>query len=159
MKILCLLVAATGLLAETPILVDLSGEWRVALDDHAGYRSPDFNDRSWQSYTLPAGNRFHYGINYWLRCQFDLPPGAQQRPLALTLGALQGAYEVYVNGQRLGATSSTDSFADASIPRPVTFDLPPGASAPQVRKPSPYGSAAGSSSIRICACSTWALMC
>ena len=55
-----------------------------------------------------------------------MPAHALGRPLALTLGTLQGAYEVFVNGQQIGATASPRSLADLRIPRPFTFDVPPG---------------------------------
>lgn len=54
----------------------------------------------------------------------DLPAGTDRSQLVLTVGTLQDVYEVYVNGWRIGATSSFDSFEDARIPRPMTFEIP-----------------------------------
>ena len=115
---------ASAALAQSATWFDLSGEWRMSPDDRSEYAAPDLDDRSWATLTLPRGGQYFHGIRYWLRRRVDLPVGTNRRRLALTLGALQDVYEVYVNGRRIAATGSFDLFEDARIPPPRTFAIP-----------------------------------
>ena len=123
--LLLLLLVPMVLPAQAFVSLDLSGDWRLALDDRPAYAAADFDDRAWKTLVLPRGEEFFHGVDYWLRRRVDLPAGMDRQQLTLSLGASIGVYEVYLNGQRIGSTGSFESLAEARIPRPLTFDIPP----------------------------------
>jgi hypothetical protein len=105
--------------------LDLSGDWRIHLQDRPEHASRDFDDQAWATHRLPRGDVYLFGTKYWLRRRVDLPGGTDRNQLALTLGVLHDVYEVYINGKLIGGTGSLDSFEHTLIPRARTFDIPP----------------------------------
>jgi sigma-B regulation protein RsbU (phosphoserine phosphatase) len=118
------ILSVSAAMAEQALRIDLSGDWRMSPDDKPEYAATQFDDGAWPALRLPRGAEYFHGMKYWLRRRVDLPAGTDRSQLALTLGTLQDVYEVYVNGRRIGATGSFDSFEDARIPQPLTFDIP-----------------------------------
>ena len=90
-------------------LIDLKGAWRVSPDDRPEYAAADFDDGAWTVLELPRGELYFHGTKYWLRWRVELPENTDRSPLALTLGALQDVYEIYVNGVRCAISSSWPS--------------------------------------------------
>ena len=123
MKILILaLLLAAPAFAQNAVWVDLQGDWRVTAEDRPEFASPEFDDRSWQIARSPFGESSRLlGRLKWLRRRVTLPPGANRLPLALTLGALQGVHQVFVNGRHIGDYGAAQ---DAQISRPRTLAIP-----------------------------------
>lgn len=127
---LLLLCAAAPLHAA--LYADLSGPWRMAPGDDPRYRQPDFDDRSWTTVSIPIGNRARgiprnfvvHDEYYWLRRSVDLPSLPNGEPLAITIGAVAEAYELYLDGLLIGATGPFDR-ALLQVARPRTFSIPP----------------------------------
>jgi len=109
--------------AQNALYIDLSGDWRIASDDLPEFAGQGFDDHAWSTFRLPAGSS-PYRLRCWLRRTVELPAGADRTQLALTVGVIRDIYEVYVNGVRIGGSGNFESFADAQIPRPRTFDIP-----------------------------------
>ena len=126
-RVLIFCVMTLGANAQTGSIVDLSGDWRLSPDDRPEYAASRVDDSAWQTLALPRGPEYFHGFSYWLRRSVTTPDRMDRTQLALTLGTLQDVYEVYVNGTKIGATGNFQSFADAQIPRPRTFDIPAGA--------------------------------
>lgn len=117
------LVFAGMACAQNALYIDLSGDWRITSDDRPEFAAPGFDDHAWGTFRLPAGSS-PYRLRCWLRRTVELPASADRTQLALTVGVMRDVYEVYVNGVRIGASGNFESFADAQIPRPRTFDIP-----------------------------------
>ena len=79
--------------------------WTVHSGDNRAWAEPDFDDRTWEASDAPrtlfGQNRHHAGFR-WYRATALLPPGLANQPLALALGMINEAYEVYVEGERVG---------------------------------------------------------
>ncbi len=120
-----LMVAACPALAQLEPWIDLAGDWRVKFEDRQEFSRSDFDDHTWELFRLPSGEiaSFQRGPG-WLRKRVQLPESADRSQLALTLGTIQNVYEVYVNGQRIGASGDFHSFAESQIARPLTFYIP-----------------------------------
>jgi hypothetical protein len=88
--------------------------------DQPQYAAPDFDDARAKTLRLPSGELIPEAP-HWLRRLVVLPGGTDRTRLALTVGAIQDVYEVYVNGRKIGASGNFDSFEDARIPKPRTF--------------------------------------
>lgn len=120
-----LFLLATSAIAQNALWIDLNGTWRGADGDRPEFSSPNFDDSAWSLIDVYAN--VYRQANYWLRYRTTLPDGTDASRLAITLGARPEAYELYVNGIRVGATGSLKSFAVSSLPRPRTFQIPPDA--------------------------------
>ena len=123
--LLALVVSSIPLEAQNALYLDLKGDWRVIHEDRPEFASPTFDDRAWQSLTLPTGDiePFQQSAG-WLRKQIELPAGADRSSLVLSLGTIQNVYEVHVNGQRIGGSGDFHTFAASQIPHPRSFDIP-----------------------------------
>jgi AraC-like DNA-binding protein len=102
-------IAAGG---EPSAPLSLAGGWKIAIGDDTQYASPDFNDASWDTVTLP-GNIMPYVLaratgsgriegTVWLRKHVLLDRGLPGGDLSLSLGRIGNADETYVNGVRVG---------------------------------------------------------
>ncbi len=115
-----------ALAVQSPLWIDLSGSWQMALQDRPEFAQPGYDDRAWQSLTLPGEIPVRSGVHLrgWIRRRVELPAGTDCTHLALTLGVItQSRYEVWLNGQRLPSSESLGP-ADARIPRPITHLVP-----------------------------------
>ena len=121
-----LILLALNLSAQNALYVDLSGPWRLIEGDDLAYAARDFDDRQWATVNLPLSSSV-LG-QFWMRRRADLPPGTNtdRSRLALSLGALAAVYEVYVNGERIGATDGFRQFENAHLRQPRTFAIPAG---------------------------------
>ena len=91
-------------------VVDLAGPWLLRLGDDAAWAAAPGDAALWQAVAVPGAwedaGLWGYDGFAWLRRSFTLPPGAgaDGRPLVLRLGHVDDADEVFLNGQRIGAT-------------------------------------------------------
>jgi hypothetical protein len=86
-------------------LLSLDGQWRFHKGDDPAWAAPGFDDSSWallRSDTNWADQGHHgYSGMAWYRFQVDLPAGIDD--ISLYLPYILTSYEVYANGQRIGA--------------------------------------------------------
>ena len=122
--ILFLFLAGSSLQAQNALYVDISGKWRLSADDQPVFAQPGFDDSTWKVVELPWHAAPPRGV-HWLRRTASLPVGTDTGRLALTLGSVGEAYEVYINGAKIG-TFGGFSNQEAQVARPRTFDVPAG---------------------------------
>src|SRR5882757_7368971 len=118
--------------------VDLAGPWKFHVGDDAAWARPDFDDSGWEDVDLtPDGNtglspgwtaRGHAGYSgyAWYRLHIDVQEA--KRALALKMpDSFDDAYQVFVNGQRIGEFGKfTDHGVTAYSGLPTAFRLPKG---------------------------------
>ena len=90
-------------MAQNALYLDISQDWRRTNGDRLEYAQPGFDDRGWETVYLPKAVR-RGSSAIWLRRAVDLPAGTDRGRLALTLGSVNDADEVYVNGVPIGGT-------------------------------------------------------
>jgi diguanylate cyclase (GGDEF)-like protein len=83
----------------------LAGPWKFHLGDDPVWAQPETDDRAWTDLQVPKswgrqGFDHIFGLA-WYRSRVSLPWPANE-PVALALGKIDSAYEVYVGGRRLG---------------------------------------------------------
>jgi len=118
-----LLLASAAATAQNALWIDLSGEWRaLAAQDRPEFAATDFDDSKWKPYLLPSDAE-DLPARLWLRRVAVLPDGVDRTQLALMLGTVNSAYEVFANGVRIGDTGGLTR-RQYRIPRPLTFDIP-----------------------------------
>jgi diguanylate cyclase (GGDEF)-like protein len=108
--VVTVIVAVTMSAACRPTTADdrtrsLDGAWQFKPGDDPSWASPSLDDRAWSTIQVPKSwGRQGYADVYgmaWYRTRVRVPWPADQ-PLALALGKIDSAYEVYVGGRRLG---------------------------------------------------------
>jgi sialate O-acetylesterase len=92
-------------------ILDLEGRWKFAIGDNKKWSAPSFNDHDWEDIDVPS-NWEDEGFNgyngyAWYRITFD---GSELQNKSssfhLFLGYIDDVDEVYLNGQKIGATGS-----------------------------------------------------
>ena len=121
---LLLLPAATAPAQQFPLWLDFSGDWRISSTDEPRFADPGYDDAAWDRFPMPARRLPPVGT-YWLRSRFTVPAGTDTANLALTLGSFSEVYELFLNGQRIGARGE-QRISRFFVPRPMTFDVPAG---------------------------------
>ena len=131
MKKLALLIfaslAAAFAQAQRPLWINLSGPWRITLEDQPQFAEPNFDDSHWRITQMPGGMpQIVSGTvtRGWLRRRVQLPPDVDRTHLVLTLGVItQSRYEVYIDGARLPSSDDLTPPLGAWIPRPGTHPI------------------------------------
>jgi AraC-like DNA-binding protein len=88
--------------------IDLSGEWRISLEDRPEFAEPGFDDSSWDTVNMPssfmpyAEKKGRYEGICWLRKKIVLPENLKNGDLGLCIGRIGNADETFVNGVRVG---------------------------------------------------------
>jgi hypothetical protein len=117
--------------------VELAGPWKFHIGDDPAWAETDFNDSNWEDVDLTRGSnglalgwtaRGHAGYSgyAWYRLQADVQ-GAK-RSLALEMpDNFDDAYQVFVNGQRVGEFGKfAEHGVTAYAALPTAFRLPKG---------------------------------
>ncbi len=118
--------------------VELTGPWKFHVGDDAAWAQPGFNDANWEEIDLTAdastglspgwSARGHAGYSgyAWYRLQIDVQEA--KRSLALKMpNSFDDAYQVFVNGQRIGEFGKfTPHGVTAYAVLPTAFRLPKG---------------------------------
>lgn len=91
----------------------LSGPWKHQIGDDPRWADPAFDDSSWPSVQMPeAAFRSTLELS-WYRFRVRLRETMPNEPLAVLIGGFGNsqAYEVFWNGQRVGASGEPDDGA------------------------------------------------
>jgi signal transduction histidine kinase/CheY-like chemotaxis protein/HPt (histidine-containing phosphotransfer) domain-containing protein len=108
----------------------LAGPWKFRTGDDAAFARPDLDDSSWETLRVPGGwgRQGHAGYAGfgWYRLAVSVDEVARRSPtsLALTMGSVDSAYELYAGGQRLGGVGALPPDARLEYDRHATFVIP-----------------------------------
>ncbi len=94
-----------------PELAVTAGQWQFRKGDDPAWKAPDFDDSDWQTVTLPDNweNHSNYtedNVYGWFRRRIEIPDNKKGKDIDLLLGRIDDVDEVWLNGQRIGATGS-----------------------------------------------------
>ena len=85
--------------------VSITGQWRFSTGDNFAWASPSFNDSSWELIRGGDtwGSQTHPGYTgyAWYRRSIDITNAAE--PIAIEMPLVDDVYEIYFNGQKIGA--------------------------------------------------------
>ncbi len=147
------LLGACVLLAVSPALraeilvppgrttISLAGPWRFATGDDPAWADPAFDDSSWTSLNVPTGwgPRAHSGppsLLAWYRLQVRVagsPAEWRDARLAVAIGRVDSAYEVFAGGVMLGGVGAMPPSAWAEYDRHGIYPIPPSVIGPDGR--------------------------
>jgi hypothetical protein len=91
-------------------VLNLNGYWKFTLGDDLAYAAPSHNDSSWEKIYAPAnweneGFRGYDGFA-WYRKEFDASSISDLENLYLSLGYIDDADQVFINGKLIGYSGS-----------------------------------------------------
>ena len=133
---LCVLVSfplhATVAVGNLTQPVSLAGPWQFKTGDDLAWAAADLDDSDWQTTTVPAdwptGQPGYSGMLWYrLNLQLDLSQPsvhATQGALAVTIGNVASAYEIYAGGDKLGTIGKLPPAALAVHDRRQTWSIP-----------------------------------
>lgn len=122
----------------------LNGPWKFEIGDNPQWSQPEFNDSSWQDYTLDAkqpvqtaaealddkelpGWQDHGHPGYtgyaWYRIRVQAPQTAQGLAVLMPRYVDDG-YEVYLNGRKIGGMGKLDGWRILYYSQPEVFTIP-----------------------------------
>jgi diguanylate cyclase (GGDEF)-like protein len=133
-----MLLAVAGLAFQlqvnaTPVPVDLTGPWRFRAGDDPAWAAPALHDADWDTLGVPGFWRLSAsaapaGIG-WYRATYTVRE-APDVPLGLWFRSVIGAFEVYVDGRRVGGAGGFPPNVHGRAGLPVVVPLPPAAHLP-----------------------------
>jgi hypothetical protein len=109
----------------------LGPEWLFSADDNPGNAAVDCDDRGWKvvSSDKPLLSSDVQNSRYaWYRIHVQLPPGS--RYIAVEMQFINGSYELYANGVRIGANGQMDRLVRSVQNYLAFYDIPDGLTAP-----------------------------
>ncbi len=113
--------------------------WRHQTGDDARWAQPDFDDSTWDESTGPnrpsfisVGELGRQGGAEWFRTTVETPSWWAGQQLALQFRGISDAYEVYVEGEKIGAfgsfppigSTASDFDVAAFVSRNLSFAIP-----------------------------------
>jgi serine phosphatase RsbU (regulator of sigma subunit) len=119
-KKLCLLLLTV--ISAAAQSVDLSGPWKLSMDDDLRLAQAGVDDSNWPIVNLPQREPRDQRV-YWLRRTIHAP--AISGPMRITIGLVAESYELYVNGSRIGDTGDFGQ-REVGFFRPRSFAIPAG---------------------------------
>lgn len=130
--------------------VSIAGQWRFQIGDDLAWASPGFNDSDWQSTAVPAyalTGQADYSGMFWYRhaLQLDLsqpPVQATLGALAIAIGNVTSAYELYAGGVKVGSVGRLPPEPVSVYDRKQVLRFRPRLSVPMASWLSPCGSGA-----------------
>ena len=122
--LLLLVLTASAALGQDGVMT--IEKWKVQTGDNRAWATPDFDDRDWPAGALPGVRAAGFR---WYRATVTVPTKWKDEPLALAFGPMGLAFEVYVEGVRVGGLSVLEPVPVGVFARHLSFDLPAGSGA------------------------------
>jgi signal transduction histidine kinase len=118
----CLMTFAVLAASLPPAVFPLEGPHKFRIGDDASWASPDLDDAGWQTVQVPGiwqtqSLQPEKAIG-WYRIHFVAPDSFKQIQVAVALGVIGNADEVFLNGARIGGEGRiSDWFVEANVER------------------------------------------
>ena len=112
--------------------LSLRGQWRFQPGDDLSWSAPVLDDSAWLSMGIPQrwpeGGYPELGNMAWYRLSLQLDPALLQEgqlsQLAVRMGKVLSAYELYAGGQLIGGVGSLPPLSEVTYDRERVFAIP-----------------------------------
>jgi sialate O-acetylesterase len=115
-------------------IVKLSGDWKFSVGDSPDWAAPAFSDRSWATIHAPSEwqSEGYEGYNgyAWYRKTFTFPSGHEKETVFLSLGRIDDAGQVYLNGRLIGASGDFPPHYVSAYDKAAVLEVPAGSLLP-----------------------------
>jgi signal transduction histidine kinase/HPt (histidine-containing phosphotransfer) domain-containing protein/ActR/RegA family two-component response regulator len=108
----------------------LAGTWLFNPGDDPAFAQSGYDDSQWQQVSVPARSPEGYpgySGTGWYRLTVQLGAQVPVNSLAVMLGAVESAYELYAGGQKLGGIGRLPPQASVVYNRHAIYEIPPSA--------------------------------
>jgi sialate O-acetylesterase len=111
-------------------IVRLSGDWKFSVGDSPDWAAPGFADHGWATIHAPAEwqSEGYQGYNgyAWYRKTFEFPKGRENETVFLSLGRIDDAGQVYLNGRLIGSSGQFPPHYVSAYGQAAVFEVPAG---------------------------------
>lgn len=109
-------------------IVNLKGMWKFSIGDHPEWKSPNYIDKDWDKVYVPQsweGNGYKdYNGFAWYRTEFEMPYDITEEIVYLSLGYIDDADEVYLNGHYLGGFGNMPPNVSTAFDTQRRYEIP-----------------------------------
>jgi len=114
----------------------LAGSWAWHAGDDARFADPAYDDSAWERLQVPGswGRQGHddvFGIA-WYRLKVHVPPVPKGQLLGVTIGRVNAAYELFVDGVNVGGVGQLPPNPVQEYDRHATYPLAPSESRSEI---------------------------
>mgnify|MGYP001815227475 CR=1 FL=1 len=109
-------------------IVNLKGIWKFSIGDNPDWKNPNYNDKDWDNIYVPRsweGNGYHdYNGFAWYRTEFELLDDITEEIVYLSLGHIDDADEVYLNGHFIGGFGNMPPNVSTAFDTKRRYEIP-----------------------------------
>lgn len=109
-------------------IVNLEGSWKFSIGDNPDWKNPNYNDKDWDKVYVPQsweGNGYQdYNGFAWYRTEFELFTDLSQESVFLSLGYIDDADEVYINGHFIGGFGNMPPIVSTAFDIQRKYEIP-----------------------------------
>jgi len=109
-------------------IVNLKGIWKFSIGDHPDWKNPNYNDKDWDEVYVPRSweaNGYHdYNGFAWYRTEFELLDDITEEIVYLSLGYIDDADEVYINGHFIGGLGNMPPNVSTAYDTQRRYEIP-----------------------------------
>ena len=107
---------------------NLAGSWKFSIGEQDNWKSPNYNDDSWELIRVPSPweDQGFYGYNGYAtyRKEFTISADNKGKALYLQLGYIDDVDETYLNGKKIGSTGSFPPYYETAYNANRMYSLP-----------------------------------
>jgi sialate O-acetylesterase len=109
-------------------IISFNNSWKFSLGDNLKWADPNFNDNQWSTIQVPSPweNEGYNGYNgfAWYRKKVEISDKYLNQNLFLSLGSIDDAAEIYINGVLIGVSGSLPPNYVSAFNKKVWLQLP-----------------------------------
>ena len=124
-----ILCNTAGVFANNPKqIVNLKGDWKFSIGDNPDWKNPNYNDKDWDRVYVPGSweeNGYNdYNGFAWYRTEFELLDDITEEIVFLSLGYIDDADEVYINGHFIGGFGNMPPNVSTAFDTQRRYEIP-----------------------------------
>ena len=109
-------------------IVNLKGIWKFTIGDNPDWKNPNYNDKDWDKVYVPGSweeNGYNdYNGFAWYRTEFELFDDITEEIVYLSLGYIDDADEVYLNGHFIGGFGNMPPNVSTAFDTKRRYEVP-----------------------------------
>jgi len=109
-------------------ILDLKGIWKFSIGDNPDWKNPNYNDKDWDKVYVPRsweGNGYYdYNGFAWYRTEFELLEDLTEEVVYLSMGYIDDADEVYINGHFIGGFGNMPPNVSSAFDTQRKYEIP-----------------------------------
>ena len=109
-------------------IVNLKGIWKFTIGDNPDWKNPNYDDKNWDEVYVPRSweeNGYNdYNGFAWYRTEFELLDDITEEIVYLSLGYIDDADEVYINGHFIGGFGNMPPNVSTAFDTHRRYEIP-----------------------------------